>query len=128
MKKLLIATTALVATAGMASADITISGHAAAGIHSGLDYAANAADATAATAALKVTSAALEASTLSAATAAAAAHDAAPTGATLAAQNTAQAAYEAAKAADAVLDAKMPVQLLQIQEMAYTVTQALTSQ
>jgi len=37
MKKLLIATTALVATAGMASADITISGHAAAGIYSGLD-------------------------------------------------------------------------------------------
>ena len=40
MKKLLIATTALVATAGMASADITISGHAAAGFHSGLDTAA----------------------------------------------------------------------------------------
>ncbi|MDB4188133.1 hypothetical protein N9729_00160 [bacterium] len=40
MKKLLIATTALVATAGMASADITISGHAAAGIYSGLDYTA----------------------------------------------------------------------------------------
>ena len=39
MKKLLIATTALVATAGMASADITISGHAAAGYHSGLDTA-----------------------------------------------------------------------------------------
>ena len=37
MKKLLIASTALVATAGMASADITISGHAAAGFHSGLD-------------------------------------------------------------------------------------------
>ena len=37
MKKLLIASTALVATAGMASADITISGHAAAGIHSALD-------------------------------------------------------------------------------------------
>jgi len=36
MKKLLIATSALVATAGMASADITISGHAAAGIYSGL--------------------------------------------------------------------------------------------
>jgi len=36
MKKLLIATTALVATAGMASADITISGHADAGIYSGL--------------------------------------------------------------------------------------------
>ena len=40
MKKLLIATTALVATAGMASADITITGHAAAGIYSGLDAAA----------------------------------------------------------------------------------------
>jgi outer membrane protein OmpU len=38
MKKLLIASTALVATAGMASADITISGHAAAGIYSGLSY------------------------------------------------------------------------------------------
>ena len=37
MKKLLIATTALVATAGMAAADITITGHAAAGFHSGLD-------------------------------------------------------------------------------------------
>jgi outer membrane protein OmpU len=36
MKKLLIATTALVATAGMASADITISGHAAAGVYSHL--------------------------------------------------------------------------------------------
>ena len=36
MKKLLIASTALVAAAGMASADITISGHAAAGIYSGI--------------------------------------------------------------------------------------------
>ena len=36
MKKLLIASTALVATAGMAAADVTISGHAAAGFHSGL--------------------------------------------------------------------------------------------
>ena len=42
MKKLLIASTALVATAGMASADITISGSAAAGIHSGLDSGASA--------------------------------------------------------------------------------------
>jgi outer membrane protein OmpU len=42
MKKLLIASTALVATAGMASADITISGSAAAGIHSGLDAGASA--------------------------------------------------------------------------------------
>jgi outer membrane protein OmpU len=40
MKKLLIATTALVATAGIASADITITGHAAAGIYSGLDFTA----------------------------------------------------------------------------------------
>jgi outer membrane protein OmpU len=40
MKKLLIASTALVATAGMASADITITGHAAAGVYSGLDATA----------------------------------------------------------------------------------------
>ena len=40
MKKLLIASTALVATAGMASADITITGHAAAGIYSGLSATA----------------------------------------------------------------------------------------
>jgi len=43
MKKLLIATTALVATAGMAAADVTITGHAAAGFHSGLDNVATAA-------------------------------------------------------------------------------------
>jgi outer membrane protein OmpU len=49
MKKLLIATTALVATAGMASADITITGHAAAGIYSGLDYTASVAGAVPAT-------------------------------------------------------------------------------
>ena len=48
MKKLLIATTALVATAGMASADITISGHAAAGIYSGLGNADGVANKTAA--------------------------------------------------------------------------------
>jgi outer membrane protein OmpU len=40
MKKLLIASTALVATAGIASADITITGHAAAGIYSGLNATA----------------------------------------------------------------------------------------
>ena len=62
MKKLLIATTALVATAGMASADITITGSANAGYYSGLDTkaasnAAIAADATGATLALKVLSA-----------------------------------------------------------------------
>ena len=47
MKKLLIATTALVATAGMAAADVTVSGHAAAGFHSGLtDVTADATQAT----------------------------------------------------------------------------------
>ena len=49
MKKLLIASTALVATAGIAAADVTVSGHAAAGFHSGLtnkstETAANAAE------------------------------------------------------------------------------------
>jgi outer membrane protein OmpU len=39
MKKLLLASTALVATAGMAAADVTVSGHAAAGYHSDLDAA-----------------------------------------------------------------------------------------
>ena len=52
MKKLLIASTALVATAGMASADITISGHAAAGIYSGLGNADAVATAVAAVAAV----------------------------------------------------------------------------
>ena len=52
MKKLLIASTALVATAGMASADITISGHAAAGIYSSLSNK----DATVTAAATKSTS------------------------------------------------------------------------
>lgn len=37
MKKLLLASTALVATAGMAAADVTVTGHAAAGYHSDLD-------------------------------------------------------------------------------------------
>ena len=36
MKKLLLASTALVATAGMAAADVTVTGHAAAGYHSNL--------------------------------------------------------------------------------------------
>ena len=45
MKKLLIASTALVATAGMAAADVTISGHAAAGFHSGLTAGSTAAGA-----------------------------------------------------------------------------------
>ena len=36
MKKLLIASTALIATAGMANADVLVTGHAAAGFHSGL--------------------------------------------------------------------------------------------
>ena len=37
MKKLLLASTALVASAGLAAADVTVSGHAAAGYHSDLD-------------------------------------------------------------------------------------------
>ena len=45
MKKLLIATTALVATAGMANAEVTVTGHAAAGYHSGLAGTAAALDA-----------------------------------------------------------------------------------
>jgi outer membrane protein OmpU len=49
MKKLLIATTALVATAGMASADITITGSANAGYYSGLSNKDGAAKVTAAT-------------------------------------------------------------------------------
>ena len=105
MKKLLIATTALVATAGMASADITISGHAAAGIHSGLDYSANAADTSDATAALRVTAAALVTTTATAETDATTDFDAAPTAANLAAYNTAVADAAAAVAALAVLDA-----------------------
>jgi outer membrane protein OmpU len=46
MKKLLIASTALVATAGIAAADVTVTGHAAAGFHSGLTNVAGAAQAT----------------------------------------------------------------------------------
>ncbi|MDA9244330.1 hypothetical protein N9O98_02560 [Amylibacter sp.] len=111
MKKLLIATTALVATAGMASADITITGHAAAGIYSGLDTkaASSAADASAATAALKVTSAALEASTLTTLNTAITANatEASADSVTAAAEAAAQIAYDAAVAADAVLDAKI---------------------
>ncbi|MDA9278255.1 hypothetical protein N9P85_02580 [Amylibacter sp.] len=111
MKKLLIATTALVATAGMASADITITGHAAAGIYSGLDTkaASSAADASAATAALKVTSAALEASTLVTLNTAITANatEGSADSVTAAAEAAAQIAYDAAVAADAVLDAKI---------------------
>jgi outer membrane protein OmpU len=109
MKKLLIATTALVATAGMANADITISGHAAAGIHSGLDYAANAADATAATKLLKTKAttgtAAVEAAKLTILNDAITAHHAAPTSVTKAAVDAAQVVYDAAVAADAAIDA-----------------------
>jgi outer membrane protein OmpU len=108
MKKLLIATTALVATAGMASADITISGHAAAGVYSGLSNkdgtGAVKADATAATAAKKVTSAALEGTTLATLKAARIAYNASSGADDATALATAQAAYDAAFAADAALD------------------------
>jgi outer membrane protein OmpU len=73
MKKLLIATTALVATAGMAAADITITGHAAAGYHSGLAGTAAALDTAIAGSAAAVT----DAEVAAAATALAAAREAA---------------------------------------------------
>ena len=64
-KTLLIATTALVATAGIASADITITGHAAAGIYSQLSNK----DATAAVVAVAATGSAAEISDATAAVA-----------------------------------------------------------
>ena len=112
MKKLLIATTALVATAGMASADITISGHAAAGVYSGLSMkdgkGAIAADATAATK-LVVTkattgTAAVETSTLATLDAALDTYNASPSAANAKALATAQAAYDKAVAADVAAD------------------------
>ena len=97
MKKVLLATTALVMTTGYAAAEVSFSGKASAGISSSTTttaaVAAVAADATAATAALKVASAAAEAAALAAFTAD-------PTAAN-------QAAYEAAQAADAALDTKI---------------------
>jgi outer membrane protein OmpU len=114
MKKLLIATTALVATAGMASADITITGHAAAGIYSGLDSKAASNGKIAAP-----TGAALTAATTAATTAAATESDAlvalrtartnynASTGSTDALAvvlATKQAAYDKAFAASAAAD------------------------
>jgi len=79
MKKLLIASTALIAVAGMANADITISGHAAAGFHSGLADAANVAAVAAATAAAAASTAAATASTAAAAVSQAAATEAGAT-------------------------------------------------
>ena len=104
MKNILLATTALVMTAGAASAEITWSGTAAAGIarEGATQYVA--ADATAATAALKVTSNALEVSTLATLTAARIAYNADSTTEKATALATAQTAYDAAVAADAVLD------------------------
>jgi len=115
MKKLLIASTALVATAGMASADITITGTANAGIYSGLDSKAASNGTIAAP-----TGAVLTAATTAATTAAATESDAlatlrtartnyahATTGSTDAlatALATAQAAYDVAFAASAAAD------------------------
>jgi len=112
MKKLLIATTALVATAGMASADITITGHAAAGVYSHLSNkdgkGAVAADATAATAAVKTTAttgtAAVEAAALTSLNTAASNYATANTDANRVLLATAQAAYDKAFAADAAAD------------------------
>jgi hypothetical protein len=116
MKKLLIATTALVATAGMASADITITGHAAAGIYSGLDSKAAsngkiAAPTGAVLAAAKTaadTAASTETTAYNTLIAARNAYNHASTGSTSAlatALATAQAAYDAAFAASAAADA-----------------------
>jgi outer membrane protein OmpU len=112
MKKLLIATTALVATAGMASADITISGHAAAGVYSGLSKkdgkGAIKADATAATK-LVVTkattgTAAVETAKLGLLQTALDNYNADASAANVALLATAQAAYDAAVAADVAAD------------------------
>ncbi|MDB4071503.1 porin [Amylibacter sp.] len=112
MKKLLIATTALVATAGMASADITISGHAAAGIYSGLDSkaasngviaAATGTALTAATSAAATTQSTLD-TALSTLKTAQAAVVTSPTAAATAAAAAAQVAYDAAYAADVAAD------------------------
>ncbi|MDA9329788.1 hypothetical protein N8Z41_01935 [Amylibacter sp.] len=113
MKKLLIATTALVATAGMASADITISGHAAAGIHSGLDskaasngvIAAPTGAALVTATATAVTAAATEATALTALNTAQDNYDGANTDANRVLYAAAQAAYNTAFAASAAADA-----------------------
>jgi hypothetical protein len=106
MKKVLLATTALVMTTGYAAADVSFSGTASAGISSSTTgvVEAIAADTTAATAALKVTSAAEEAAALVTLNTAAAAYAAAQTTANETAYNTAKAAYDAAVAADAAND------------------------
>ena len=108
MKKLLIATTALVATAGMASADITITGSANAGYYSGLSnkdgkgkIAANtttaASDAAAATAVI-------ETNTLSVLTTANANFNTLPSAANAKILAAAQAAYDTAVANDVAAD------------------------
>jgi len=109
MKKLLIATTALVATAGMASADITISGHAAAGIYSSLDTKAASSAAIAAVSNSTTTGAATTAQTaldnaLSDLKVAQAAVVTSPTDAATKAAATAQTTYDTAFAADAAAD------------------------
>ena len=108
MKKLLIATTALVATAGMASADITISGHAAAGVYSGLSNkdgkGAITANASTANTDKQTALAALEDSARATMQAAYNTYRADATVANAAAYATAKTAYEAAAAADAAQD------------------------
>ena len=106
MKKVLLATTALVMTTGYAAAEVSFSGKASAGISSSTTgvVAAIAADASATTAAAKVTSAAAEATALTALNTAAAAYAAAQTTALETAYNTAKATYDAAVAADAAND------------------------
>ena len=93
MKKVLLATSALFLTAGVASAELTFSGTAAAGIFKAGKTAAVAADTSAATAAAKVTSAAAEVTAKAAAIADPSAKN--------------LAAYQAAIDADAANDTKI---------------------
>jgi len=94
-KTLLIATTALVATAGIASADITITGHAAAGIYSQLSNK----DATAAVVAVTATGSASEISDATAAVASALSDSTAAT--KIVTDNTADGSLTAAQIATA---------------------------
>jgi len=108
MKKLLIATTALVATAGMASADITITGSANAGYYSGLSNkdgkGAIAANATTAASDAAAATAVIEVNTQSVLTTANNNYNTLPSAANAKILAAAQAAYDTAVANDVAAD------------------------
>jgi len=108
MKKLLIATTALVATAGMASADITITGSANAGYYSGLSNKDGLGKVTGSASTKNVTAANVsDQARVSALAALGTATDtriATPSATNVAAEAVAQAAYDKALAADLAAD------------------------